>query len=178
MPRYFIAILPPTNIKGEIIEIQRELEKEYGAVHAQKTPPHITVIPPFEIEEEKMMIFKSALREYMKKENFPPRTIKLDDFQRFESRTLFIDVAKNTHLEQYCKKIKLFFLQQKMIPQRIDKHFFVPHITIANKDLKKREFRLAWEEYKNRNYKREIELKVLTVLKFNGIKWEVEEEIY
>jgi 2'-5' RNA ligase len=171
MPKYFIAILPPISISNEIIEFQKEIELHFGAVHAQKAPPHITAIPPFSCTIEKLEEFKKTLLPFLADKSLDNVIIHLDNFQRFESRTLFIDIAKNEKFEKFCKELKLFFNSQKIIKQRIEKHYFVPHITLANKDIKKRDFKLVWEHFKNREYQRNFSLESLAVLELVDGKW-------
>lgn len=177
MHKYFLAILPPDQISSEIISFQKEIESHYGSVHAQKTPPHITVIPPFTCEPEKLSEFIGSLAVFLKDKLTNGIIVELSSFQRFENRTLFVDVAKNEAFERFCKRLKLFFNQQRIVKQRIEKHFFVPHITIANKDIKKRDFNAAWKSFKTREYQRVFNLKTLVVLKLEENKWVVLHEV-
>lgn len=103
--------------------------------------------------------------------------IELDNFQRFESRTLFVDVAKNEAFEGFCKALKLLFNQQKIIKQRAEKHYFVPHITLANKDITKRDFKKAWEIFKDRVYQRGFTLKEISILELKGGVWKLVDSI-
>jgi len=177
VPKYFFAVLPTTPIVNEIIAFQKEIETSFGSIHAQKTPPHVTIIPPFNCGEGKLrdLIEKTSL--FLNNISIIDLKIYLDNFQRFEGRTLFIDVAKNEPFENLCKELKLLFNQQKIIKQRVEKHFFIPHITIANKDIKKRDFRMAWEDFKKRNYQRGFNLETLTVLELVEEKWMVKTTI-
>ena len=86
-------------------------------------------------------------------------------------------MAKNETFEKLCKELKLLFNQQKIIKQRVEKHFFVPHITLANKDLKKRDFKTVWLDFKDRKYQRHFELNRLSVLELVGEKWKIKTEI-
>lgn len=177
MHKYFLAVLPPTQISNEIFSFQKEIETQFGAVHAQKTPPHITIIPPFECDPEKLTEFTSVFSLFLKEKPTVDITIELSNFQRFESRTLFVDVAKNNKFEMLCKELKFLFNQQKIIKQRIEKHYFIPHITIANKDIKKRDFKVAWEDFKGRSYQRSFKLENLVLLELVAGKWEVKARI-
>lgn len=173
--RFFIAILPPDAILYEVVAFQKEIETAYGSKHAQNAPPHITIIPPFEANLEEVEI----LIETLSKSNFynNPIEIYLDGFQNFDHRTLFVDVAKNEALERFSKVVKQLFNQQKIIPQRVEKHFFVPHITIANKDLKKKDFKFALLEFKQRDYQRKFLLTEIVVLRFEDRKWKLYKQI-
>lgn len=177
MPKYFIAVLPPELISIEIKSYQKEVEKDFAAVHAQKAPPHITVIPPFDCSLEKIKEFSSNLKLYFNNKSTIDIHIKLDNFQRFESRTLFVDVAKNVSFEKLCKELKMLFNQQKIMKQRIEKHYFIPHITLANKDIKKRNFKVAWLDFKNRTYERVFKLEYMSVLELKDGKWELHKTI-
>lgn len=173
--KFFIAILPPKKISKEILEFQKEIESNYGAKHAQKAPPHITVIPPFDANEVPIESLIKKLQLY----DFGGESIeiKLENFQTFDQRTLFVDVAKNERLEHFSKAVKLLFNHQKIIPQRQEKHFFVPHITLANRDLRKSDFKAVANEFKKRIYQRNFFLNQLSVLKLEGRKWELFEII-
>ena len=177
MPKYFLAVLSPLTILEEIIGFQKEIEETFGSIHAQKTPPHITVIPPFDCEEKKLHAFTEKAITFLNDMSIMNIKVELDNFQRFEGRTLFVDVAKNETFEKLCKELKLLFSKQKIIKQRIEKHYFIPHITIANKDIKKRDFKVAWENFKEREYRREFSLKSLVVLKLIEKQWTVMNEI-
>ena len=177
MPRYLLCIIPPPTINSEIIGFQQEIENDFGAIHAQNAPPHITIIPPFDCTSEKLEQFKLTLKDYLKSRETQKIIIQLDGFQRFESRTLFVDVAKNEAFKQFCKSIKQLFNRQKIIKYREEKHFFVPHITLANKDLKKRDFKLAWEKFKSREYQENFKLDSLVMLQHDGNKWQIDKLI-
>jgi 2'-5' RNA ligase len=171
LPRYFIAILPPTNISHDVLSFQQQIEQEFQAVHAQKVPPHITIIPPFESDKEKLELFIHKLNVFLNEQKEQAIEIQLSGFQHFANRTLFVDVAKNVAFETFCKALKLLFNQQKIIKQRAEKHFFIPHLTIANKDLKKRDFKTAWEYFKKVNYEGSFKLNAISILQHDGEKW-------
>lgn len=173
MPKYLIAVLPPSAISKEIIELQKEVESRFGSSHAQKAPPHITVIPPFDCSAEKITEFVAELIRFLNDNPTVDIIIELNNFQRFESRTLFVDVAKNEAFEGFCKAIKLLFNQQKIIKQRVEKHYFVPHITLANKDITKRDFKQAWEIFKERVYQQNFSLKEISILELKNEGWKL-----
>lgn len=171
MPKYFIAVLPPSSVAAEIIGFQKEIEELFGAKHAQKAPPHITVIPPFDCNLEKLQKLIRSIDNLINDKSIIDIHLKIDNFQRFEGRTLFADIAKNETFEKFCKELKLLFNQQKIIKQRVEKHYFVPHITIANKDIKKRDFQAAWTMFQDKKFQRDFTLQNLIVLELTDGAW-------
>ena len=176
MPKYLITVLPTTRISNEISLFQKNIEADFGAVHAQKVPPHITVIPPFDCDEEKIETLMITLSQHLSKP-ISQINIHLDNFQRFDNRTLFVDVAKNEPFEHFCISLKQLFNQQKIIKQRTEKHFFVPHITLANKDINKKDFKALWLQFMNKKYQRNFDLTSIVILELKEFKWEVKKEI-
>ena len=177
MPRYLIAILPPADILHEVIRFQQQIEQKFHATHAQKVPPHITIIPPFECEAEKLEVFIPALQAFLHKKTQQVIEIRLNGFQHFASRTLFISCDKNEAFDFFCKAIKQLFNQQKIIKQREEKHFFIPHITLANKDLKKSDFKIVWAYFKNMSYERSFQLNAITILQYDGNRWKTDQTL-
>lgn len=177
MRKYFLAVVPPVHISTEIIAFQKNIEQLFGATHAQKVPPHITIIPPFDCAENKLIDFTEKIVSFLNNKSTVDITLYLDNFQRFESRTLFVDVAKNEPFEKLCKELKLLFNQQKITKSRVEKHYFIPHITLANKDIKKRDFKLLWEDFKERTYQRNFELDCLVVLELKDGVWIIKEHL-
>jgi len=172
--KWLIAFLPPPKIGSEILGFQKELEQHFGTVHAQKAPPHITVVPPFDADDYSI---SKLIRTFNKMEPpKPPFSVCLDGFQHFGQRTLFVDVAKNERFENFCKEIKKQFDKLKITAQRKEKHFFVPHITIANKDLKKRNFQTAFQLFGEREYRRNFLAERLSLLQLTAGKWKVIED--
>ncbi len=174
MAKFFLAILPPQKVSDEIISFQKELAAEYGFYHALKTAPHLTVIPPFECEEEKLLELSSLV----KKQNFHSLSIKLNGFQAFVPRVLFVDVQRNEGLHFLQRKIRQMLIEEKMISKRMSKHEYVPHITLANRDLTNKTFKQIFPHFQNRNFQAVFQQNSITLLKHNGMSWETKEDLF
>jgi 2'-5' RNA ligase len=53
MSRFFIALLPPQMIQDYANQIKQYFAEQYTSQGAQKSPPHITLQPPFVWEDAK-----------------------------------------------------------------------------------------------------------------------------
>ena len=165
MKKWFFAILPPHSISAEIIAFQEELKEQYGFEHALKTPPHLTIIPPFQSEFHPLEQFCKQLES----ERFDPFVIQLDGFEAFPPRVIFVDVARNELLNQFAKQVKAIFVSAKLVPNKGEKHAFAPHITLANRDLTNKTFKLIFPAFKPRAYQASFEVKSLYLLSFEEI---------
>jgi 2'-5' RNA ligase len=44
---WFIAVIPPEDIQEAVTALKREAAARFESRHALKSPPHVTLIPPF-----------------------------------------------------------------------------------------------------------------------------------
>ena len=51
--RYFIAIIPPEPIHDQIVNIKKDISTKHNTYAALKSPPHITLHMPFNLEHNK-----------------------------------------------------------------------------------------------------------------------------
>ncbi|MTJ07719.1 2'-5' RNA ligase family protein [Anabaena sp. UHCC 0204] len=118
MDRFFIALLPPQHIQEYANSIKQYFADKYASRSAQKSPPHITLQPPFE---------------------WPDNAV---------SNLGIIDQVSKTSP-------------------------FVPHLTVAFRDLTKQNFRTAWPEFVQRQLHFEYTATHLTLLIHNGKCWNI-----
>src|ERR1700752_5206321 len=97
---FFIALLPPKEIREKIMLIQHEVAARFGSSHALKSPPHITLIAPFKCNSEFEQLIVEPLQEFFCYSS--PFDIQLRNFNRFErNRVVFIEVTSNEMLETF-----------------------------------------------------------------------------
>lgn len=171
MSKYFLAILPPKHISNEIIEMQKEIAVEYSSTHSLNSPPHITIIPPFECDSDQLENCIMNLPAFFEEGKYSNLEIVLNNFQYFDFRALFIDVDKNDLLFELRREVKILFNKKGIIRGRAEKHDFLPHITIANKFIRKREFKRLWQDFKDKKYSSNFILKEMILLEFKEGKW-------
>jgi 2'-5' RNA ligase len=169
-PKYFIAILPPSPIYEEALEIKRHFETKYNSKGALKSPPHITLHMPFLWKEKKERLLIEKLNQFASAS--PSFQIEFGGFGSFPPRVIFINVASNSNLNElqrslnrFCKtELQLFNSQYRDLP-------FHPHLTVAFRDLKKDKFAEAWSEFENKSFQRVFQCESITLLKHDGHEW-------
>jgi len=174
MNKWFFALLPPNHIISEIQEIQFELKESHGFSHALKTPPHITLVPPFSAKEDQVLSFIHSLSN----ETFDSFTIQLNGFEAFYPRVIFIDVEENFELITFSKQLKVLFAKENIIANKGEKHFFTPHITIVNRDLNNKKFKELFPFFQKRQYTASFDVHSIFLLKQTHERtWEQHKEI-
>lgn len=169
---YFIAIIPPAPIYDEALGQKTYFKDHFNSKASLNSPPHITLHMPFRWKEQKEFDLANRLENFIK--GFHPIKVCLDNYSSFPPRVIFINVVKTEMLEnmqrgihRFCKKeLNLFNANYKELP-------FHPHLTLAFRDLKKPNYKKAWEEFENREYKAEFIADKIALLKHNGKVWQV-----
>jgi 2'-5' RNA ligase len=172
---YFIALIPPAPIYDEALEQKLYFKDNYNSKASLNSPPHITLHMPFRWKEQKESELANRLGNFIKA--FDPIKVCLDNYSSFPPRVIFINVVKTEPLEnlqrgiqRFCKKeLNLFNANYKEQP-------FLPHLTLAFRDLKKPNYKKAWDEFESREYKAEFIADRIALLKHTGRVWQVYKE--
>ncbi|MDB5241149.1 MAG: 2-5 ligase [Spirosoma sp.] len=166
MKLYFIALLPDQVIQDEVTAFKQTALERFESGQALKSPPHITLIPPFRSNETQF----SALQSLANKEK--PFQVDLRNFDRFSSRVIYVNVLPHPTLLHHQKRLAdLCSSQWGIIP---DSRPFHPHMTVAFKDLKRSVFPEAWAYFSTLSYERFFMAQAFTLLVHSGQRWEVD----
>lgn len=171
MNLYFIGVVPSKKLSKEIRLIKEEFKLRYLAKHALKLPAHITLIPPFRSNREGDLIIK--LREFSAGQK--EFQVCLDGFGSFSPKVIFVDISNSKQLEDLQRD--LFSSIKDYLPEEINSEKkFHPHITLATKDLYRKKFKDAWEDFRNRKFSAYLKVNKLSLFKHNGKTWDVYKE--
>lgn len=170
--KYFIALLPTTQQQAQITELKEYMSSTYNSSAALKSPPHITLHPPFHyVEAEESYMFEQLAGFSAKQQSF---NVQVNGFNAFTPRVIYVDVVKNTSLQQLYDELEKILAFRMGINNQLRKgRQFHPHITIAFSDLKPGAFRAAWKEFRTRDIEFNFEARQITLLKHNGKTWEI-----
>lgn len=167
---YFIAIVLPAALDEKILGYKKWMAEKYGCKVGLKSPAHITIVPPFWMEDEKEMQIKNDLQ--LLSANVTAFALSTANFSAFKPRTLFVAVAENEQLKKLKKKSDDFF-KTATYPVKAENRPFHPHITIATRDLHKKDFADAWPHFENKSLEEEFVAKGMSLLKHNGRTWDI-----
>lgn len=175
MSRFFIALLPSQDIQNHANQIKQYFADKYASDHAQKSPPHVTLQPPFEWVDSNVSILETSLREFASKQNSVP--ITLSGFAAFPPRVIYIDVVKTPELLTLQADLMAYAESNLGIVDEVGKKRpFAPHITVAFRDLTKQNFKAAWPEFENRQFDFEFTADKLALLIHDGRRWNIKSE--
>ncbi len=174
---YFIAIVPPEEIEKEIEDLKKYFATHFNSKAALRSPGHLTLYMPFRWKEAKEKLLIEKLNLFAKgKETF---NVILKYFGAFPPRVLFINVEANETLHNFQKQLlQSIKVDLKLFNGNYKEKPFHPHVTVAFRDLKKRLFYPAYEEFKNKEFTRSFLVDHISLLKHNGKEWRVIDNLF
>ncbi len=175
MNLYFIALLPPQEIQDYANQVKQYFADKYASRHAQKSPPHITLQPPFEWASQNLPALEECLREFASQRRTVP--ITLSGYGAFVPRVIYINVVRSPELLALQADLMVELESKLEIVDKASKtRPFAPHMTVAFKDLTKQNFRTAWPEFEKRELYFEFTAPCLTLLQHDGRRWNIKTE--
>jgi 2'-5' RNA ligase len=180
---YFIGILTPSLLTEKADSIKEEFARRFQSRHALKVPTHITLQEPFSWKNPEESKLRIALKEFFAR--FGSIQVACNGFGSFRKRSgpvIFIQVLKNPSLSQLRHELILFlrnneFIREASTTIQPSNHStirpdFNPHITLANRDLSRDNFLLAWSEFSKREFEYEFMVENVHLLRHDGKIWE------
>jgi 2'-5' RNA ligase len=173
--RYFIALLPPQEIQEQITAIKQYFAENYGSSGALKSPPHITLQPPFKWVTAEISHVEESLEKFVI--SHQPIPITLSGFAAFPPRVIYANPLKTPGLLEIEKDLSEYLETNLGIVDPVAKgRSFTPHLTVAFRDLTKENFKAAWSEFKTRSLNFEFTSYQLTLLIHDSERWNISRE--
>jgi 2'-5' RNA ligase len=170
MSRFFVALLPPQHIQDCANGIKQYFADRYASSGAQKSPPHITLQPPFEWADNNVSLLEDSLNKFaIERESVP---VTLHNFAAFAPRVIYIDVVQTPKLMDLQTDLMAYFNNLGILDKSPNRSF-TPHMTVAFRDLTKQNFKAAWTEFEKRQLHFEFTSDRLTLLLHDGKRWNV-----
>jgi 2'-5' RNA ligase len=168
---YFIAILCPQAIDEKILKYKHWMKEQFGCTVALKSPSHITLVPPFWLEEESegdliatFGHFRSDLQEII---------INLSGFSHFNKRVLFVAVMVNPALEEIKLQTENYFSENFPGMIKKDNRPFHPHVTIATRDMRPSVFDKAFTHFSGKTFTEQFQTRTISLLKLTTGRWNI-----
>lgn len=169
---YFIAILPRSSQQELVTDIKKEIADKYHSKAALKSPPHITLQPPFQLEEARENEFLEKVKDFAREQN--AFELHMNGFGSFKPRVIYVKVGQCDALDALHDKLTLYLENNFGISENLRKsRKYHPHMTVGFSDLSKTEFWQAWDNFKNRPISFSFMADHLALLRHNGKTWDV-----
>lgn len=170
---FFIALLLPAEISDRANQIKQYFADTYASRAALKSPPHITLQPPFQWLDAELEPLKSCISKFTSTQ--AGVEVILNGFAAFPPRVIYINVVKTQPLIDLQSNLAITLATDlQLIDSRAKNRSFSPHMTVGFKDLTKQNFKTAWAEFQHQQLQYEFVATQLTLLKHNGKQWEIE----
>lgn len=170
---YFIALIPPDAIAGEVTAFKTDFALNYNSKAALKIMPHITLKAPFKIEAARHGDVLKWFADLSLGEK--PFEVELNGFGIFDNAKKPVVYVRPVITDAMAKVQKVvidaFEAAFPNIALQFTERNFKPHMTIAYRDLAYAEFEKAWQVYQRKEYKARFIANRLYLLKHNGKKW-------
>ena len=167
---YFIAIVLPDELNKKVLKWKNFMHEKFGCNVGLKSPAHITLVPPFWMREETEQTLTAdidALGSYVQ-----PFIIVTKNFSAFKPTTIYVDVVVDEKLTSLKSAVDNFFSKADY-KIKIEGRPFHPHITIATRDLRKKDFHEAWTLFETKKFQSGWEANALSLLRHNSKNWDV-----
>ena len=168
---YFIALVASKEINEDVLKWKHWMKEQFGCVVALRSPAHITLIPPFWMEDALENKLQNEMNIFSQQQI--PFEIHLKHFAAFKPRVIYVEVAPNKILDLLREDLCQFLINTKLFSFKTDESPWHPHITIAARDLHKKAFHEAWQIFKEKNYEASWITPGISLLRHNQKNWDV-----
>ncbi|MDN4166768.1 2'-5' RNA ligase family protein [Cytophagales bacterium LB-30] len=131
---YFIALIPPEPLRGQMMEVKKRLAETFHTQAALKSPPHITLHMPFRLKASKYEALVQSLEELA--QAFSPFSVQLHGYRGFPPRVVYAHVENSPELYALFKHLAQVMRGFQQFQADYKGRGFTPHLTVAFRDLK------------------------------------------
>lgn len=171
MPLYLIAIVAPDEVNRQVLVWKNYMLHRFNCRIALRLPAHITLVPPVIMHPAQEKLLEHALAEFARQQSVFP--VHLKDFSAFAPRVIYVQVEQGITLLQLKKELEAVLQQTNNFPLKKEERPFHPHITIANRDLKKGDFAAAWQYFQELSFEVTFEACAISLLAHTGERWKI-----
>ncbi len=170
MPLYFIAIVAPPFVNEQALKQKQYMFNEYGCKVALRSPAHITLVPPFNTSASNEAQMHEALASVSIQHS--AFDIEITNYNYFAPRVIYLDVKKSTQLEQLKIDVEDAMLKAAL-PIKKETRPYHPHITIANRDLERKDFHAVKKHFDSQQYNAIFLADNVSILRSEREGWKV-----
>ncbi|MBK8557918.1 MAG: 2'-5' RNA ligase family protein [Lewinellaceae bacterium] len=169
---HFVAVLPPDSVQEQVNGFKEYIAQTWGPRHAFRSPPHITLLPPFHWPADQLNALKTALLEFSASRN--PFDVGLLNFDFFPPGVIFVNPVPNPDLtllyhELHTRVCTLFDPATFHIARP-----FHAHMTIAHRDVQPADFPAIRSYFEQQTFQAKFRVNRLTFLSLYAQEWEID----
>lgn len=170
LQRFFIALVPPPELQTVVNDIKGYFADHYGSRKAFNSPPHITLQPPFDWDDDDIDRLSDGMRQFAA--DMGQVAIALRNFGAFPPKVIYVDVVQTTALMTLQKDLAALMVSNYGLTEQ---HYpqFCPHMTVAFRDLTKPAFTQAWPKFQTQPFTADFMACHITLLRHNGQQWQI-----
>ena len=170
---HFIGVLVPDDITETLESCRRYMNQKYGCKSGYGTPIHITLVPPFRLDEAyTTKDIVSAVQRLVSSAEFSGFTAHIDNFDAFGDRTIFAKVSATKQWTSLRDKVFSAVSGAVQNSIRKDTRLFQPHLTVANRDIPAGVSTDALAAFNELNLIEDFQVDNITVFERSGDKWQ------
>jgi len=170
---HFIGVLVSDDITETLESCRRYMNQKYGCKSGYGTPIHITLVPPFRLDEAyTTKDIVSAVQRLVSSAEFSGFTAHIDNFDAFGDRTIFAKVSATKQWTSLRDKVFSAVSGAVQNSIRKDTRLFQPHLTVANRDIPAGVSTDALAAFNELNLIEDFQVDNITVFERSGGKWQ------
>lgn len=174
-PRWFIALLPPPAIAAAVDALARESCRYWDNDRALRSPPHVTLIPPFRRSRDAIAPVKTGLQRLA--ETYPPFEMTWGGWDCFAPRVVYLAVPPTEPLRHLRQRLVDGLRDDFAIDHPRDRNRpFCPHVTLAYTGQGSRDFETLWHAMPKEPFTATFTIHSLTLLRDDGHGWEIDDQ--
>ncbi|HEX4886799.1 MAG TPA: methylated-DNA--[protein]-cysteine S-methyltransferase [Luteibaculaceae bacterium] len=170
--QYMLVFIPPAHVVKQVEAVREEFAQRYSAKAALKNPVHITLQPPFWMDESKEEAFLDGLDAWTRREPF---VWEHDGFGSFtQPQVVYIQTSLPDDVAQWQSELAAWIRENWVESEKYsgDNLAYTPHLTIGRKDIPPKRFDEAVNSYRSLSFYATYEVRAFFVWKHNGKTWQ------
>ncbi|MBP7273683.1 MAG: 2'-5' RNA ligase family protein [Saprospiraceae bacterium] len=156
----------------EVMQFKQYAATHFHTKHAQNSPPHITIVPPFKCSQTTVTALKEDLKDLVLYEE--SSIVQINGFGHFADKVIYLKIENSRYLQGIYQKVNGLLYNNYEVLNITIKQKFIPHITIANRDLSTDFFPFAYKYFSALPYQKDCLIESLAILKYEEHRWILE----
>ncbi len=169
LAKYFLAFVPKGTIQEKAQILKDQIKSDFGVKYALKSPAHVTVKMPFIFNEKKEQVLIESIQNFTRL--YEPFSVQVSGLDTFGRRVIFWDILPNSALHSFQSDLKVFCKRELKLVDELADNNYHPHMTIAFKDLKEKNFDNVMELVRKSQISDEFLANELSLLKRIEDRW-------